>query len=207
MHKILNHSNAGTIPTEAIDEVARYLEALVEVSFRLVCERVSIQEFQDVCIGTEYLLPLVRCDKVVHVLITSVYCHQGIRRFFSTWRTSLIGPHLSTLEAISRNVELRSLVKNILIENDCDRNDPWNTTEHLQSDNTWSRDDIWTVLSTQIGIVAFGTRLEDKWLCLESIRIRDYRIDSTKLELCPETTRTRDYRIGTSTPSVPDPEQ
>ena len=142
MHKILNHSNAGTIPTEAIDEVARYLEALVEVSFRLVCERVSIQEFQDVCIGTEYLLPLVRCDKVVHVLITSVYCHQGIRRFFSTWRTSLIGPHLSTLEAISRNVELRSLVKNILIENDCDRNDPWNTTEHLQSDNTWSRDDI-----------------------------------------------------------------
>lgn len=97
-------------------------------------------------------------------------------------------------------------MKNIHVEDDCDRNDPWNTTEPLRSENIWPRDDAGTVLSNQIGVTSFRAMLKDKRLCPETIRIRDYRIDNANFKLCPKTTRIRDYRIGTGTPTVPDSE-
>jgi len=75
MHKIANQSSAGTIPTEAIDEVARHLEASEAISFRSACKRVDTKEFHNVCIETEFLLLLARFDKIIHVLINSVYRH------------------------------------------------------------------------------------------------------------------------------------
>lgn len=94
--------------------------------------------------------------------------------------------------------------KDIYIEDDCDRNDPWNTTEPLQSQNIWPRDDKGTVLSNQIEVISLKSMLENKRLCPKTIRVRDYRINNANFELCPKTTRIRDYRIGGGTPTVQD---
>lgn len=90
----MTSSNFSKFPTEVVENWAQYLEASDLSSFRLACRQADAQTL-----------------------------HTVAQRFFSTWRTSLMDSDLRKLEDISMNADLRKYVKNIYIEDDCERND------------------------------------------------------------------------------------
>lgn len=104
------------------------------------------------------------------------------------------------MELISQHTWLRSFVKKIRIEDDCEANDPWNTSEPLRSEDIWPRDDSGNVRSSQIAVASLRWMLEQRLLQPETLKVRDYLINQGNFMLCPETTRTRDYRIGYGKP-------
>ncbi|KAH0158788.1 hypothetical protein KCU67_g7375, partial [Aureobasidium melanogenum] len=111
-----------------------------------------------------------------------------------------MGPDLQKLGYISQHPWLRFFVKKIHIEDDCEANDPWNTSKPLQSENIWPRDDAGNVISSRIGVSSLMMMLEKGLLRPELIKIRDYHIEQANFMLCPEKTRIRDYRIGYGKP-------
>ncbi|THZ50560.1 hypothetical protein D6C90_02480 [Aureobasidium pullulans] len=112
-----------------IEEAAAYLGASESLSFRKESELADSQAFS-----------LIR------------------ERYFSTWTTSLMGADLDRLEKLSRDTDLRSLVKTIIIQDDCEKNDPWNNVYPFQSDVIWPADEDGNIMSEQIGSHALGQK-------------------------------------------------
>ncbi|KEQ82988.1 hypothetical protein M438DRAFT_39185 [Aureobasidium pullulans EXF-150] len=150
-----------------IEEAAAYLGASESLSFRKESELADSQAFS-----------LIR------------------ERYFSTWTTSLMGADLDRLEKLSRDTDLRSLVKTIVIQDDCEKNDPWNCVYPFQSDVIWPGDEDGNILSEQIGVQNLRAMLLDRRLCPEIIRIRDYRISPSNLYYCPEDHNRKAYRTA-----------
>lgn len=150
-----------------IEEAAAYLGASESLSFRKESELADSQAFS-----------LIR------------------ERYFSTWTTSLMGADLDRLEKLSRDTDLRSLVKTIVIQDDCEKNDPWNCVYPFQSDVIWPGDEDGNILSEQIGVQNLRAMLLDRRLCPEIIRIRDYRISPSNLYYCPEDHNRKVYRTA-----------
>ena len=107
-----------------------------------------------------------------------------------------MGPDLDRLENLSRDTDLRSLVKTINIQDDCEKNDPWNCVYPFHSDVIWPGDEDGNILSEQIGVQNLRAMLLDRRLCPEIIKIRDYRISLTNLYYCPEDHNRKVYRTA-----------
>ncbi|KAL2025290.1 hypothetical protein VTO58DRAFT_103515 [Aureobasidium pullulans] len=150
-----------------IEEAAAYLGASESLSFRKESEFADSQAFS-----------LIR------------------ERYFFTWTTSLMGADLDRLEKLSRDTDLRSLVKTIVIQDDCEKNDPWNNVYPFQSDVIWPADEDGNIMSEQIGVQNLRAMLLDGRLCPEIIKIRDYRISLTNLYYCPEDHNRKAYRTA-----------
>ncbi|KAF2797157.1 hypothetical protein K505DRAFT_358666 [Melanomma pulvis-pyrius CBS 109.77] len=166
-------SNFSKIPTEVVENWAQYLEASDLSSFRLACRQADAQTL-----------------------------HTVAQRFFSTWRTSLMASDLRKLEDISMNADLRKYVKNIHIEDDCERNDaellvaaplevPWTGLPHV-----WPRDDAQIVNASEIGATSLRAMFMEKRFHPETIKIRDYRKGNATASPEPATTLARSILDG-----------
>ncbi|THY24579.1 hypothetical protein D6D01_05391 [Aureobasidium pullulans] len=155
------------VSVEKIEEAAAYLGASESLSFRKESELADSQAFS-----------LIR------------------ERYFSTWTTSLMGADLDRLEKLSRDTDLRSLVKTINIQDDCEKNDPWKNVYPFQSEVIWPGDEDDNILSEQIGVQNLRAMLSDGRLLPEIIKIREYRINLSNLHYCPENHNVQAYRHG-----------
>lgn len=107
-----------------------------------------------------------------------------------------MGADLDRLKKLSEDTDLRSLVKTIIIQDDCEKNDPWKNVYPFQSDVIWPADEGGNILSEQIGVENLRAMLLDGRLCPEIIKIRDYRISLTNLYYCPEGHNRKAYRTA-----------
>ncbi|TIA30696.1 hypothetical protein D6C78_09426 [Aureobasidium pullulans] len=119
-----------------------------------------------------------------------------LQRILTTWRTSLMGSEVAKLEALSTDETLRSFVKTIHIEDDCEKNDPWNTLEPFRFPNIWPRNKAGSVLSDQIGVASLRSMLKEGKLRPLTIVVRDYRISPLNSFTCPSTSRNMNYGFG-----------
>ncbi|THX51895.1 hypothetical protein D6D06_07069 [Aureobasidium pullulans] len=163
----MQKAEALPVSVDMIEEAAAYLGASESLSFRKESEHADSKAFS-----------LIR------------------ERYFFTWTTSLMGADLDRLEKLSRDTDLRSLVKTIIIQDDCEKNDPWNCVYPFQSDVIWPGDEDGSILSEQIGVQNLRAMLLDRRLCPEIIKIRDYRISLTNLYYCPEDHNRKAYRTA-----------
>lgn len=102
---------------------------------------------------------------------------------------------LQKLRAISMDDFLCTLLETIIIEDDCKKLDPWTFSEFPPTNasyDIWPRNDMGTVITSEIAIVGLTTILRERKLCPKTIRIRDYRIAQVNLHLSPEMTHVRD---------------
>lgn len=127
--------------------------------------------------------------------------------FFAKWSSSLIGPSLAQLKSLSKNNRLRRLVKTLVIEDDCEKLDPYMTGDFPQVDSltcVWPRDftgdinspgvlpEIVTAGELDDGIVDLGYLLRERLLRLTRIHVKDYHITQDKFLLGPDMARLRE---------------
>lgn len=90
------------------------------------------------------------------------------------------------------------------IEDDCEGNDPWNSSEPLSLPNVWPRDNSGHVIFTDIGVDMLRAMHVENRRTPEMIKVRDYQIDSSNFDCCSPTTRRRDHRFGSLSQLEPD---
>lgn len=112
-----------------------------------------------------------------------------------------MGSSLARLRSLSKDDRLRRLVKTLVIEDDCEKLDPWMIGDFPQVDEStcvWPRDTTGNLYSPRYppGIVTAGELdagisdivhlLRERLLRPTRIRVRDYHIDQGNFPLCPE---------------------
>jgi hypothetical protein len=106
--------------------------------------------------------------------------HTLVRRYFSTWKTSLLGSDLLSLRDLSRNQELAKYVKTIHIQDDWKANDPGpmiagpDAGPPAGAIHIWPRDNERIVRSGDIGIADLRDMLISDKFRPEIITIRDF---------------------------------
>jgi hypothetical protein len=127
-----------------------------------------------------------------------------LQPFFAEWSTSLIGSSLARLKSLSKDDRLRRLVKTLVIEDDCERLDPWMTGDFPQVNaltSVWPRNNTGNLYSPKyivtaghldVGISDLAHLLRERLFRPRRIRVRDYHIDPANVPLCPEMERVRE---------------
>lgn len=126
-----------------------------------------------------------------------------------------MGSSLARLRSLSKDDRLRRLVKTLVIEDDCEKLDPWMIGDFPQVDEStcvWPRDTTGNLYSPRYppGIVTAGELdagifdltqlLRERLLRPTRIRVRDYHIDQGNFPLCPEMERIRELtQVASST--------
>jgi hypothetical protein len=118
-----------------------------------------------------------------------------------------MGSSLTRLKSLSKDDRLRRLVKTLVIEDDCEKLDPWMTGDFPQVDALTS---VWPRVNTGIphspkyqpGIVTAGDLgagisdlahlLRERLFRPKRIRVRDYHIDQANFPRWPEMERVRE---------------
>ncbi|KAH7341196.1 hypothetical protein BKA66DRAFT_555102 [Pyrenochaeta sp. MPI-SDFR-AT-0127] len=167
------------MPTELVENWAQYLECPDLCSFRLVCRQTHAQ--------------------TLHVVR---------QRLFTTWKTSLMDSDIEKLEDISSNTHLRNYVKNICIQDDCERMDAQATLTTLyvkqlnRTPHVWPRNDAHFVKENEIGVSSLKTMCIDGRLRPETIKIRDYRIGNASSSTEPASTLATNILDGANLAAV-----
>jgi hypothetical protein len=120
---------------------------------------------------------------------------ETLRPFFATWSTSLVGSDLEQLESLATDDHLRSLVKTLIIEDDCQRVDPWEKYEIPSLDSArhfWPRNNAGSMTESPAGIPELARTLQKRLIRPTKIRIRDHQIDRFNFKVCPEMGRVQD---------------
>jgi hypothetical protein len=103
------------------------------------------------------------------------------RRYFSTWKTSLLGSDLESLRDLSLHNELSKFVTTIQIQDEWEANDPGpmiagpDAGPPAEAVHIWPRDKDRIVQSREIGIMDLRDMLIDLKFRPEMIAIRDFR--------------------------------
>ena len=99
--------------------------------------------------------------------------------FFTIWKTSLMGADIEKLKQASNRAGLREHIKQLHIEDDCERNEK---CKHYARDagNLWPRNDAQMVVTSAIGVDRLRAMLKEGWLRPETILIRDIRRENEK---------------------------
>jgi hypothetical protein len=130
---------------------------------------------------------------------------ETLRPFFATWSTSLIGSDLEQLISLATDDHLRALVETLIIEDDCQRVDPWDKYEIPSLDsayNFWLRNEAGSMIESPTGIPELVRILQKRLLRPTKIRIRDHQIYRFNFKLCPEMGRVRDLITQTVSPTA-----
>jgi hypothetical protein len=104
-----------------------------------------------------------------------------VRRYLSTWKTSLLGADLESLRDLSLHTELSKLVTTIQIQDDWEAKDPGpmiagpDAGPPADAAHIWPRDKDRIVQSREIGITDLRGMLIDLKFRPEIITIRDFR--------------------------------
>lgn len=117
-----------------------------------------------------------------------------------------MGSDFERLRSISEDKYLRTIVETLIIEDDCEKLDPWAKSELPSLDLSyviWPRNDVDNVVVSKIGIADLIAMVREKLLRLETIRIRDYRISRENFNLCPEMRRARVLVGDTGSQMIP----
>jgi hypothetical protein len=120
---------------------------------------------------------------------------ETLRPFFATWSTSLVGSDLEQLKSLATDDHLRSLVETLIIEDECQRVDPWEKYEIPSLDSArhfWPRNEAGSMIESPTGIPELACILQKRLLRPTKIRIRDHQIDRSNFKVCPEMGRIQD---------------
>ncbi|KAL5350494.1 hypothetical protein ACLOAV_004063 [Pseudogymnoascus australis] len=101
-----------------------------------------------------------------------------LARYFSTWKTSLMGDDMSRLQMLATCVQIRDFVKVICLEDDYDE---FEETSPSESSVIWLRHENGQVAAEAIGVGRLKTMLAAQQLHPDRLEIRDkrnYRVHS-----------------------------
>lgn len=128
----------------------------------------------------------------------------ALKPFFAIWKTSLMGSDLENLRSISKDKYLRNALETLIIEDDCEKLDPWAKSELPSLDlsyDIWPRNDADNVITSEIGIADLIMMIQEKLLCPKTIKIHDYRMCRNNFDLYPEMGSVRDL-VGNTAPDM-----
>ena len=134
------------LPTEVIQSCLQYLERADLCAYRLTYRQAESQSFEIVA-----------------------------KRFFSVWKTSLMGTDIRRLDEISRHDGFRKYIKTICIEDD-------NTKDTVKR---WPRKEAQKIDSEAIDIDKLKSVLAKGNLCPNTIQIRDRQKDIINFRVEP----------------------
>jgi hypothetical protein len=165
------------MPTELIENCTQYLETPDLCSFRLVCTQAEAQT----------------------VRTTG-------RRLFSTVNTSLMGAAMQRLDKLSRSEKFAKYVKNVRVEDDCEKIDAalpvlgtsdreGRVREMEKKMDVWPRRETQVVIAEETGAAKLTAMLREGRLRSESMTIRDHREGSKMITTVPVATLARDIII------------
>jgi hypothetical protein len=120
---------------------------------------------------------------------------ETLQPFFATWSTRLVGSDLDQLKSLATDDHLRTLVKTLIIEDDCQRVDPWEKYEILSlgcARHFWPRKEAGSMTESPTGIPELARILQKKLLRPTKISIRDHQTYRFNFQMCPEMSRVQD---------------